>query len=167
VPPDYAYPRGATVQIAVVEHPATDPAHRIGSLFFNPAGSPAATHAKFTTLLARLADTPVDLAGFTFTQALTVGVVVNLLYEVQPLADVSSGWPGAATVLQNLWLRTSGVDIPITTALSTMDLTAPELGVLPSDDDVLYAGRESELGVLCSDAKAGTWETGSASVIDS
>src|SRR5262245_1744391 len=38
VPLDYAHPTGATIQLAVIEHPATDPAHRIGSLFFNPGG---------------------------------------------------------------------------------------------------------------------------------
>lgn len=38
VPLDYARPGGATVHLAVIRHPATDPAHRIGSVFFNPGG---------------------------------------------------------------------------------------------------------------------------------
>jgi pimeloyl-ACP methyl ester carboxylesterase len=114
------------------------------------AGSPAATHAKFDTLLDRLASKPVELAGFTFTKALTVGLVINLLYEVQPVANVSSGWPGAATVLQNLWLRTSGGSTPTTNALPAMNFAFPDLGILPNAD-APYAGRESELGVLCSD----------------
>jgi hypothetical protein len=38
VPLDYAHPAGATIRLAVIKHPATDPAHRIGSLFFNPGG---------------------------------------------------------------------------------------------------------------------------------
>jgi hypothetical protein len=38
VPLDYANPVGATIQIAVIKHLATDPAHRIGSVFFNPGG---------------------------------------------------------------------------------------------------------------------------------
>ncbi|HEX4702844.1 MAG TPA: alpha/beta hydrolase [Pseudonocardiaceae bacterium] len=114
------------------------------------AGSPAATHAKFDTLLDRLASTPVGLAGFTFTKALTVGVVINLLYDVQPLPNLSSGWPGAATILENLWLRTSGGAAPATPALTAEDLAVPGLGV-PANADAPYVGRESELGVLCSD----------------
>src|SRR5690349_17011159 len=38
VPLDYADPTGATIHLAVIKHPATDPAHRIGSVFFNPGG---------------------------------------------------------------------------------------------------------------------------------
>jgi pimeloyl-ACP methyl ester carboxylesterase len=38
VPLDYADPAVPTIQIAMIKHPATDPAHRIGSLFFNPGG---------------------------------------------------------------------------------------------------------------------------------
>ncbi|HEX6487711.1 MAG TPA: alpha/beta hydrolase [Candidatus Dormibacteraeota bacterium] len=38
VPIDYADPTGPTLAIAVNRHPATDPAHRIGSLLVNPGG---------------------------------------------------------------------------------------------------------------------------------
>ena len=38
VPLDYRDPRGATISIAMVRHLATDPAHRLGSLFFNGGG---------------------------------------------------------------------------------------------------------------------------------
>lgn len=38
VPLDYAHPVGTKISIAVIKHPATGPAHRIGSLFFNPGG---------------------------------------------------------------------------------------------------------------------------------
>ena len=38
VPLDYQHPRGQMIQLAVIKHPATDPAERIGSLFFNPGG---------------------------------------------------------------------------------------------------------------------------------
>jgi pimeloyl-ACP methyl ester carboxylesterase len=38
VPLDYSHPRGRTIHLAVIRHPATDPAHRIGTLFFNPGG---------------------------------------------------------------------------------------------------------------------------------
>lgn len=38
VPFDYDSGSGGTIQLAVVRLPATDPAHRIGSLFINPGG---------------------------------------------------------------------------------------------------------------------------------
>jgi pimeloyl-ACP methyl ester carboxylesterase len=38
VPLDYRDPHGRLIDIAVIRHLATDPAHRIGSLFFNPGG---------------------------------------------------------------------------------------------------------------------------------
>jgi pimeloyl-ACP methyl ester carboxylesterase len=38
VPQDYAHPGGPAWQLAVTKLPATDPAHRIGSLFMNPGG---------------------------------------------------------------------------------------------------------------------------------
>jgi pimeloyl-ACP methyl ester carboxylesterase len=38
VPLDYRHPHGPMIQLAVIRHQATDPARRIGSLFFNPGG---------------------------------------------------------------------------------------------------------------------------------
>src|SRR5262245_51384533 len=38
VPLDYDQPRGATTTLALARKPATDPAHRIGTLFINPGG---------------------------------------------------------------------------------------------------------------------------------
>src|SRR6202034_2762997 len=38
VPLSYADPRGATISLAVVRHRATDPAGRLGTLFFNAGG---------------------------------------------------------------------------------------------------------------------------------
>jgi pimeloyl-ACP methyl ester carboxylesterase len=38
VPLDYDRPRGATISLALTRLPASDPAHRIGSLFLNPGG---------------------------------------------------------------------------------------------------------------------------------
>ena len=38
VPLDYSQPNGATISIALVRLPASDPVHRIGSLFLNPGG---------------------------------------------------------------------------------------------------------------------------------
>ncbi len=38
VPLDYGDPQGATIDLAVIRHPATDPAQRLGTLFFNAGG---------------------------------------------------------------------------------------------------------------------------------
>jgi pimeloyl-ACP methyl ester carboxylesterase len=38
VPLDYTRPHGTIISLAVIKHPATHPAHRLGSLFFNPGG---------------------------------------------------------------------------------------------------------------------------------
>lgn len=38
VPLDYSHPRGPTIHLKVIRHRATHPAHRIGTLFFNPGG---------------------------------------------------------------------------------------------------------------------------------
>jgi pimeloyl-ACP methyl ester carboxylesterase len=46
VPLDYRHPDGAKISIALVRHLATDPAHRIGSLFVN-GGGPGAQLAGF------------------------------------------------------------------------------------------------------------------------
>ena len=37
-PLDYSDPQGATIDLAVIRHLATDPANRLGTLFFNPGG---------------------------------------------------------------------------------------------------------------------------------
>ena len=47
VPLDYDEPSGASVGIALVRLPATDPARRIGSLFLNPGG-PGGSGIDFT-----------------------------------------------------------------------------------------------------------------------
>lgn len=38
VPLDYSDPSGKSIDLAVVQHPATDPGAKIGTLFFNPGG---------------------------------------------------------------------------------------------------------------------------------
>jgi pimeloyl-ACP methyl ester carboxylesterase len=38
VPLDYDHPAGRQISLALIKQPATDPAHRIGSLFVNPGG---------------------------------------------------------------------------------------------------------------------------------
>jgi hypothetical protein len=42
VPVDYDEPAGRAIRLAVIRHEATDPRHRIGTLFFNFGGPGAA-----------------------------------------------------------------------------------------------------------------------------
>jgi pimeloyl-ACP methyl ester carboxylesterase len=58
---DYSHPGGAKIDLALIRHPADDPAHRIGSLFINPGGPgspgtlllPSSLQGFPATLLAR------------------------------------------------------------------------------------------------------------------
>ena len=68
VPLDYAKPNGTTISLSVVRLPATDPAHRIGSLFLNPGG-PGGSGVDYTVFAGPDLYTPevrarFDLVGF-------------------------------------------------------------------------------------------------------
>jgi pimeloyl-ACP methyl ester carboxylesterase len=68
VPLDYDQSNGATISIALVRLPATDPAHRIGSLFLNPGG-PGGSGVDFTVFAGPFLFTDevrarFDLVGF-------------------------------------------------------------------------------------------------------
>jgi pimeloyl-ACP methyl ester carboxylesterase len=52
VPLDYRHPRGRTIHLAVIRHRATDPAHRIGTLFFNPGGPGGAGTALLPSVIS-------------------------------------------------------------------------------------------------------------------
>lgn len=68
VPTDYDHPRGHTTTIALTRLPASDPAHRIGTLFTNPGG-PGGPGVDFIQQVAQTAYTPqvraqFDILGF-------------------------------------------------------------------------------------------------------
>jgi pimeloyl-ACP methyl ester carboxylesterase len=68
VPLDYDSPNGTTISLAVVRLPATDPAHRIGSLFLNPGG-PGGSGVDYTVFAGPFLYTAevrakFDLVGF-------------------------------------------------------------------------------------------------------
>jgi pimeloyl-ACP methyl ester carboxylesterase len=115
------------------------------------AGTPAATHAKWNTLLDRLASHPVTVAGTTVTRAVAVVATVNGLDQALPIPNRANGWPDLATLLQTLWALTNGSPAPARTELPAQDVTFPGLGLLASAD-APYAGREVLLGVDCSDS---------------
>jgi pimeloyl-ACP methyl ester carboxylesterase len=111
VPPDYAHPRGATVQIAVVEHPATDPAHRIGSLFFNPGGPGGSGITSLTTLYPEFPATlraRFDLVSFDprgIGQSTVLRCFDTIGQEQQLLAGLPAAYPVGRTQ-QRLWEAT-------------------------------------------------------------
>src|SRR3954466_8941053 len=63
VPLDYSKPNGTTISLAVVRLPATDPAHRIGSLFLNPGG-PGGSGVDYTVFAGPILYTPDGRARF-------------------------------------------------------------------------------------------------------
>ena len=52
VPLDYRRLRGRTIRLAVIRHRAADPAHRIGTLFFNPGGPGGAGTALLPSVIS-------------------------------------------------------------------------------------------------------------------
>jgi pimeloyl-ACP methyl ester carboxylesterase len=105
------------------------------------AGTPAATRAKWTTLLRRLRAHPVT-AGRPpqeYTYADTVGSV--------PLGDVAQ-WPGEATLLQQLWAASATAGPGGATAGAAPRSSQNAVGIAASAG---YAGQEQQLAVLCSD----------------
>ena len=66
VPLDYRHPRGATISLLVFRHRATDPAHRLGSLFVN-GGGPSAQYRNVTggyTSIPAALRARYDIIGF-------------------------------------------------------------------------------------------------------
>jgi pimeloyl-ACP methyl ester carboxylesterase len=113
------------------------------------AGSPAATHAKFDALLERVSARPVTVLGTTFTKAVTMTAVLELLQEVQAIPSVSAGWPGLAALLQAEWTRTT--DAPPTGA------PGPAPSVVGPDTPWTSVatpppGLASRYGVACTDS---------------
>jgi pimeloyl-ACP methyl ester carboxylesterase len=66
VPLDYGKPTSTTIRIAVVRKPATDPAHRIGSLLLNPGGPGGSgiDYARSSGVVSAAVTARFDLIGF-------------------------------------------------------------------------------------------------------
>jgi pimeloyl-ACP methyl ester carboxylesterase len=68
VPLDYDHSNGATISISLIRLPASDPAHRIGSLFVNPGGPGGSgvdfVHFVGTSLFTSSVRERFDLVGF-------------------------------------------------------------------------------------------------------
>jgi pimeloyl-ACP methyl ester carboxylesterase len=114
------------------------------------AGTPAATRAKWATLLRRLCRHPVTIGtGQTYTYAEVVLTV--------PLITVSK-WPAGARWLQQLWAASSAARA--STAASAARAAARAQASPPATATAtataapaaVYAGWEQALAVLCSDS---------------
>jgi pimeloyl-ACP methyl ester carboxylesterase len=120
-----------------------------GSCSFS-AGTPAATHTKFDTLLDRLASHPITVNGQTFTKPVTMDALITMLYNAEPIPNLTTGWHQPADVLQSLWEQTSGT-APGATPPVLKDLALPGHAATPNAD-APYSGLESQYGVVCSDS---------------
>jgi pimeloyl-ACP methyl ester carboxylesterase len=98
------------------------------------AGSPAATRAKWATLLRRLSQRPVTIG--TPPQVYTYAGAIAAV----PLGSVAQ-WQQGAVLMQQLWLASSGS--PTTPTPTTP--AAPTRATAP------YFGQEQQLAVVCSD----------------
>src|SRR5215813_11540055 len=88
------------------------------------AGTPDATHTKFTKLVRRLQKHPLG----TWTYAKTIGTVLGSLYTVHPQ------WSTLATKLQDLWEHRTPQEPP------------------PPQSPVRYPGTEQAFAVRCSES---------------
>ena len=108
------------------------------------AGTPAATRAKYATLLHRLLKHPVTIGSppQTFTYAATINDV--------PLGFLAfvSDWPTAAGLLQQLWAASAAGHAPAADRAGARR-TANHAATAPG---AAYAGPEQQYAQLCADA---------------
>jgi pimeloyl-ACP methyl ester carboxylesterase len=102
------------------------------------AGSPAATRAKWATLLRRLSRHPVSIG--TPRQVYTYADAVAAV----PLGSVAQ-WQQGAALMQQLWLASSG---PGSRPAGTGTPAAAAAAAAPAAP---YSGQEQQLAVVCSD----------------
>jgi pimeloyl-ACP methyl ester carboxylesterase len=106
------------------------------------AASPSATRAKYAGLLERLRAHPVNAGGQVYTYDLTVGLVGEILYAVEPTPGGLPGWANLGAFLQQLW--TAGAP-----STATLPAHLPAPGLLAAAET--YAGPEQERAITCSD----------------
>jgi pimeloyl-ACP methyl ester carboxylesterase len=111
------------------------------------AGTPAATRAKFATLIRRLRAHPVFFPGTRQTCGFACAV------ESVPLTQVSS-WPSGARLLQELWAATTAHTSAVQPlpAVSAAARTAwPAIAATRAMPPAEYAGPEQSFALTCSD----------------
>jgi pimeloyl-ACP methyl ester carboxylesterase len=109
------------------------------------AGTPAATRAKWNTLLRRLRAHPVTAGSpaRTYTYADAVASV--------PLAQVSQ-WQTGASLLQQLWaVSATGQRVPTSATTPPARHAAAFAGGAAAAQPAVHAGVEQQLGEFCAD----------------
>ncbi|MFD0409681.1 alpha/beta hydrolase [Kitasatospora sp. NPDC127116] len=108
VPLDHHDPRGAGLDLSVIRHPASDPAHRIGSLFYNPGGPAVPGTAALPAMLDLFPEevrARFDIVGFDprgTGGSAGVQCFENPAEEQALLAGTAAGYPEDA-VQQRAW----------------------------------------------------------------
>ncbi len=108
------------------------------------AGSPAATRAKFATLLRRLRTHP---ESFGVTYAELVETTLHGLESIAPLGPMI-GWTGLASTLQQVWM-TGTMNQPA--GVQTDDFSPISSGQIVGQDP-RYAGPEQQFAIFCSES---------------
>lgn len=116
-PLDYDQPNGAQITVAVMRHPATDPAHRAGSLFWNaggPGGVPTDTLPDFVsffspTIRARYDIVTLDPRGLGRSTQLQCYADFDDELALNA-AQSPGGWPYTAAEEQHTIALWSGFD---------------------------------------------------------
>lgn len=110
------------------------------------AGSPAATRAKWASLLARAKAGSVQYEGEAVSDGAILGYVASAIYLVAPLPgfDRFPGYKAVAAMLQSLWQAGSTPDA------STETTAPPEPAATVAETYVTSAGRQ--LAVVCGES---------------
>jgi pimeloyl-ACP methyl ester carboxylesterase len=105
VPLDYDQPNGRLIDLAVARLPASDPAHRIGSLFINPGG-PGASGVQLVLGGARLLYAPgvrarFDIVGFD-PRGVAASTPVRCFASTEEQQAFYQNYPSIPTTRQEL-----------------------------------------------------------------
>lgn len=155
LPLDYDEPRGATTAVAVLRHPATDQANKIGSLFLNPGGPGgsgveiAAFAAQFLgpEVLERFDIIGVDPRGTNYSD--NVRCWQDMGEQAADLAGMDVPFPvtdeeerAYVTASENLGRACSTTGKPLSGSMSTAEV-ARDMDVIRrmvGDDKLTYLG---------------------------
>jgi pimeloyl-ACP methyl ester carboxylesterase len=109
VPLDYAHPNREAITIKAKMQPASDPAHKVGTLFINPGG-PGESGIDYLSFI-NLDDTVTrsyDVVGFDprgVGQSTPVHCVSNRFLDRYLAADPSPDTPGEVHTMERLWTQ--------------------------------------------------------------
>jgi pimeloyl-ACP methyl ester carboxylesterase len=117
-----------------------------GCLF--STGDAAGTHAKFERLLQRLQAAPVTYKGFVFTPALLLTTATNGLFFTRPVPQLTTGWVGLASTLNNIWKLTE----PGTTASQNVQPANADNTSTPPDTEEKYVSAFQQAAIECPES---------------